>query len=152
MDPENPDDGGITLQFCREQDGTTVLRFGCCKTPDSDTLIIPVREEYYVLNTVTLALLDGTPLPAAEFSASIDVDSWTWSWSARLPGNVLPLIDPGNTERTEILAALNGEPLRLTVATIQRDRRFGETWLRVSGRGRRTGGARGTGDGLQQRR
>ncbi|MCK7568819.1 hypothetical protein MLD24_19475, partial [Marinobacter xestospongiae] len=108
----------------------------CPVEPDSDTLIIPVREEYYVLNTVTLALLDGTPLPAAEFSASIDVDSWTWSWSARLPGNVLPLIAPGNTNRTEILATLNGEPLRLTVATIQRDRRFGEAWLRVSGRGR----------------
>ncbi|GAA3562057.1 hypothetical protein GCM10022265_10270 [Marinobacter xestospongiae] len=115
-----------------------VLVFGHCKgsKPDTDTIVVPIREEYYVRNTVSLTLLDGTFLPAADFSASLDADSWTWSWSASLPGTALPLVRPTDAGRVEVLANLNGEALRLTVTGIQRDRKFGENWLRVTGRGR----------------
>ncbi|WP_286801334.1 hypothetical protein [Marinobacter sp. UBA2498] len=133
-EPPSPDDGGV-FRFCRRQDGTTTLVFGC---PDSgkQTIIIPIREIYTVINSVTLTELNGTPVPAEEFSASIDADSWTWSWSARIPGSALSQVRPDSSTRVELIATINGEPLRVLVESIQRERRFGESWLRVSGRGR----------------
>ncbi|MBU70986.1 MAG: hypothetical protein CMN81_02600 [Spongiibacter sp.] len=138
VDPETPDDDQIVLRFCREQDGTTTLIFGCPdEKPDpGDTIIIPIREIYTVINTLTLTELDGTPLPAEDFSASIDADSWTWSWSTRIPASALAQVRPDSSTRVELIATINGEPLRVLVENIQRERRFGEAWLRVSGRGR----------------
>lgn len=108
-----------------------------CETePPHETIIIPVREVYTVINTLTLTELDGTPVPAEDFSASIDADSWTWSWSTRIPASALAQVRPDSTTRVELIATINGEPLRVLVENIQRERRFGESWLRVSGRGR----------------
>lgn len=101
-----------------------------------ETIIVPIREEYRVINTLTLTQLDGTPVPAEDFSASIDADSWTWSWSTRIPASALAQVRPDSSTRVELIATINGEPLRVLVENIQRERRFGEAWLRVSGRGR----------------
>ena len=106
--------------------------------PIDGPLIIPIREVYIVINTFALARADtAEPVPAAEFTATLDVDSWTWGWSARLPADQLALVrspDPG--EYVELVATLNGTPIRLAVERLGRDRRFGEAWLRISGRGR----------------
>ncbi|MFB2705436.1 hypothetical protein [Marinobacter shengliensis] len=104
--------------------------------PPHDTIIIPIREIYTVINTLTLTELDGTPVPAEDFSASIDADSWTWSWNTRIPASALAQVRPDSSTRVELIATINGEPLRVLVENIQRERRFGESWLRVSGRGR----------------
>lgn len=104
--------------------------------PPHDTIIIPIREIYTVINTLTLTELDGTPVPAEDFSASIDADSWTWSWNTRIPADALAQVRPDSSTRVELIATINGEPLRVLVENIQRERRFGESWLRVSGRGR----------------
>lgn len=104
--------------------------------PPHETIIIPIREIYTVINELTLTELDGTPLQAEEFSASIDADSWTWAWSARIPASPLAQVRPDSSTRVELMATINGEPLRVLVENIQRERRFGESWLRVSGRGR----------------
>lgn len=108
----------------------------CPIEPGQDTIIIPVREEYHVINTLTLTELDGTPVAAEDFSASIDADSWTWSWSTRIPASAMLQVRPDSATRVELIATINGEPLRVLVENIQRERRFGESWLRVSGRGR----------------
>ena len=100
------------------------------------TIIVPVREVYRVINTLTLTELDGTPVPAESFAASIDADSWTWSWNARIPAYAIDQVRPDSSTRVELMATINGEPLRVLVESIQRERRFGESWLRVSGRGR----------------
>ena len=138
IDPEPPAENQITLRFCRKQDGSTTLIFGCPdEKPDpGDTIIIPIREIYTVINTLTLTELDGTPVPAEDFSASIDADSWTWSWSTRVPASALAQVRPDSGTRVELIATINGEPLRVLVEGIQRERKFGESWLRVSGRGR----------------
>ncbi|WP_417500729.1 hypothetical protein [Marinobacter sp.] len=136
-DPVDPDADKIILRFCREQDGTNTLIFGCPEKPDPGaTIIIPVREAYHVINTLTLTEIDGTPVAAEDFSASIDADSWTWSWSTRIPASALAQVRPDSSTRVELIATINGEPLRVLVENIQRERRFGESWLRVSGRGR----------------
>lgn len=108
----------------------------CPTEPEQPTIIIPVREAYHVINTLTLTELDGTPVAAEDFSASIDADSWTWSWSTRIPADALAQVRPDSSSRVELVATINGEPLRVLVENIQRERRFGESWLRVSGRGR----------------
>lgn len=138
VDPVDPDADKIVLRFCREQDGTTTLIFGCPddKPDPGGTIIIPIREIYTVINTLTLTELDGTPVAAEDFSASIDADSWTWSWSTRIPASALAQVRPDSSTRVELIATINGEPLRVLVENIQRERRFGESWLRVSGRGR----------------
>jgi hypothetical protein len=100
------------------------------------TIIVPVREVYRVINTLTLTELDGTLVPAENFAASIDADSWTWSWNARIPASAINQVRPDSSTRVELMATINGEPLRVLVESIQRERRFGESWLRVSGRGR----------------
>ncbi len=137
-EPPGPDYDQIVLRFCREQDGTTTLIFGCPDdTPDpGETITIPIREIYTVINTLTLTELDGTPVPAEDFSASIDADSWTWSWNTRIPAAALAQVRPDSSTRVELIATINGEPLRVLVEGIQRERKFGESWLRVSGRGR----------------
>lgn len=137
-DPDDPDIRLVKLQFCREQDNTNNLIFGACKPAPQpgDTIIIPTREEYYVINNFSLTLADGTPVPTEDFSASIDADSWTWSWSARIPGEALALVRPDTSTRVELIATINGEPVRVLVENIGRDRKFGESWLSISGRGR----------------
>jgi hypothetical protein len=104
--------------------------------PPHETITIPTREIYTVINTLTLTELDGTPVPAEDFSASIDADSWTWSWNTRIPADALAQVRPDSSTRVELIATINGEPLRVLVENIQRERRFGQSWLRVSGRGR----------------
>lgn len=108
----------------------------CPIEPGDQTIIVPVREVYRVINTLTLTEIDGTTVPAEEFSASIDADSWTWSWSARIPASALSQVRPDSSTRVELIATINGEPLRVLVESIQRERRFGEGWLTISGRGR----------------
>lgn len=108
----------------------------CPTEPDDETVIIPIREEYRVINTLTITELDNTPVPAEDFSASIDADSWTWSWNARIPADAMQQVRPDSSTRVELVVTINGEPLRVLVENIQRERKFGESWLRVSGRGR----------------
>lgn len=95
-------------------------------------IIVPARRVYYVLNTVTLEKLDETPIPLDRLSLSLDADSWTWSWSANVPGSSLALVQ----DKPELLARVNGAPIRLVVDSISRSRSFGSNWLTVSGRGR----------------
>jgi len=108
--------------------------------PDLDDnearIVVPIRRVYYVLNTVTLSRVsDGTPIDCSRINLSIDDGSWTWSWSASIPGNQLELIY-GSGEPQELLATINGEPIRLRIDLIQRTRVFGSSMLAVSGRGR----------------
>lgn len=132
----SPYSSPVRLLFWRLNDGTTNLRFG--NRPPAPGVVIPVREFYLVINTVTLVRADnGTPVPARQFSASIDVDSWTWSWSATLPASELGTVrSPTLGEQVELIATLNAVPLRLVVERISRERQFGDGWVRASGRGR----------------
>jgi len=100
-------------------------------------IIIPVLTRYFVINMFSLVrIADGAPIDVREFSASIDADSWTWGWSAQVHGDLLDLVRGQPGEPVELLAAINGIPLRVVVERISRDRRFAATWLRIAGRGR----------------
>lgn len=89
------------------------------------------------INTQSLVLAStGQQIMASGLSLSIDVDSWVWGWSASVPGAYLPLLQDAGGDRIELIATLNGTAFRLAVERVARDRRFGSSTLKISGRGR----------------
>lgn len=138
IDPNAPS-SPVALKFCRLADGTTALIFGCPPlAPQPGGIIVPIRRAYIVLNTITLARAsDGAPLSALSLSLQIDADSWTWGWDASIPGAELALVDPApGGDPVELLATVNGQQFRLLAERIARDRRFAQSRIRISGRGR----------------
>lgn len=140
FDPNAPS-SPVALKFCRLADGTTALVFGCrpyVPPPPPGEVVVPIRRAYIVLNTITLVRAsDGAPLDATALTLQIDADSWTWGWDATIPGAQLALVEPAEYgEPVELIATVNGQSFRLLAERIARDRRFGESRLRVSGRGR----------------
>lgn len=88
-------------------------------------------------NTQTLVLdSTGQPIPTNNMRLGIDVDSWVWSWSANVPGSYLSLLQASPGNLVEVIATLNGTAFRFAVERIQRDRRFAQSTLAISGRGR----------------
>ncbi|WP_168734271.1 hypothetical protein, partial [Pseudothauera nasutitermitis] len=108
----------------------------CPIDPPPGTIVVPVQEVYYVLNTFSLAIVGGTPINASAFQASLDYESWAWTWSATVPAAYLDQLRPVAGVKREVLATINGTPLRLTVESIVRERRFGRADLRIGGRSR----------------
>lgn len=101
-------------------------------------IIVPIRRTYIVLNTLTLVRAsDNAPLSALSLNLQIDADSWTWGWDASIPGAELALVEPApGGDPVELLATVNGQQFRLLAERIARDRRFAQSRIRISGRGR----------------
>lgn len=137
FDP-NAQSSPVALHFCRLSDGTTALVFGCPPAPPPGGIIVPIRRAYIVLNTITLVRAsDSAPLSALSLSLNIDADSWTWGWDASIPGAELALVEPApGGDPVELLATVNGQQFRLLAERIARDRRFAQSRIRISGRGR----------------
>lgn len=118
-----------------------LLRFGASpcypEFPDA-TVIVPIRRIYMVLNSASLRRVDGNlALPVFNMSLGIDADSWTWSFSASLPGNALANLEPsGAGAPVEVEAVINGVAYRALVERIGRERSFGKSDIKVSGRGK----------------
>ncbi|MDW3682926.1 hypothetical protein RA280_14450 [Cupriavidus sp. CV2] len=106
--------------------------------PDGNTVIVPVKRVYIVINNVLLRRVDGNvELPTFSLSMSIDADSWTWGFNAALPDTTLDAIEPG-TDGTpvELEAVINGTAYRVLAEQISRERTFGRAAIRVSGKGK----------------
>ncbi|WP_051975371.1 hypothetical protein [Cupriavidus necator] len=109
------------------------------KPPEpGETVIVPVKRVYIVLNTVMLRRVDGNvELPTFSLSLSIDADSWTWGFNAALPPETLGAIEPGSDGTpVELEAVINGTGYRVLAEQISRDRTFGRSAIRVSGKGK----------------
>ena len=140
--------------------GTTALNFICpwldyagndillnlgrypCKEVEpqlpADTVIVPVKKVYIVINNVLLRRVDGNvELPTFSLSLSIDADSWTWGFNAALPAAAQDVIEPGSDGTpVELEAVINGTAYRVLAENISRDRSFGQAVIRVSGKGK----------------
>lgn len=137
VDPDNPYSSPVRMRFCRLDDGTARLVFGCTPDRPPTTVIVPVRRTYIVLNNVSLRRVSNNlQLPAISLQIDIDADSWGWGWSASLPGNQLDNLDrDAPAVPVELEAQVNGVLWRLLVERIGTDRRFGQHRLSISGRG-----------------
>lgn len=134
-----PEGDAVHLLFKELWSGSTNLLFVCethGPTP-GDTVVVPVKEVYLVINSAVLIRVDGGAIiPTTSMSMSLDVDSWTWSFSASVPGYALPDIEPEDGVPVAVQATINGTPYRFIVESIARERTFGRNDLRVGGRGR----------------
>lgn len=103
-----------------------------------ETVVVPVRRIYTVINSATLRRVDGDVLiPTYSMSLSIDVESWTWGFNARVPGSALPDLEPGPSgEPVELQAVINGAAYRAIVEGLSRERVYGRSDLVITGRGR----------------
>lgn len=103
-----------------------------------ETVIVPVKRVYMVINNVSLRRVDGNVLlPTFSLSLSIDADSWTWGFNAALPDTTLDAIEPGSDGTpVELEAVINGTGYRVLAEQISRDRSFGRAAIRVSGKGK----------------
>lgn len=129
----------VALKFCRLNDGTAALVFGCRgAVPPIGQIVVPIRRTYIVLNSISLVRAsDGAPIDATTLNVQIDADSWAWGWDATIPGAQLALVEPLiDGEPIELLATINGEQFRLLAERITRERSFGQSRLRISGRSR----------------
>lgn len=101
-------------------------------------VVVPIRRVYVVLNHVTLHRWpDGVPVPVISLSLSLDVDSWAWGFEATLPGIAEALVAHGDgASPVELVAHVNGTNFRVLAENLSRERSFGDTSLRLSGRGR----------------
>lgn len=136
--PDPTPDLPAHLRFCHRIDGTAHLVFGCRPAQPQPGVVVPIREVYIVINTVTLTRAsDGAPLQALSLGLSIDADSWTYGWDANIPGANLPLLEAlTDGEPVELIATINGISYRLLAERIARDRSFAQSQLKISGRGK----------------
>jgi len=114
------------------------LLFVCYRVaPPKQAIVVTPRRAYIVLNNITLHRLDtGAPLHAHGFSMSLDYQSWTWQWSASLHHNAADHLGrDANGDPPVLVAEINGQPFRLRLEKLSRDRRFNPTRWAVSGRG-----------------
>lgn len=102
-----------------------------------ETVIVPVRRVYIVLNNATLRRVDGNvEIPTLSMSLSLDRDSWTWGFSAAIPEVARSIIMPDSSgDKVVVEATINGTAYRMLVETIGRERSFGQTAVRIGGRG-----------------
>lgn len=120
--------------------GNLVFQCGDC-TPGpqpGETIIVPVRRVYIVINDTSLRRVDGNiDLKASRISLSLDIDTWAWGLSATLPLSALPSLEqsaPGVP--VEVEASINGTVIRALVESVSRQRTFTDTSLSISGRGK----------------
>lgn len=108
------------LLFSRPAAAGTDLLFACGRGAPSGPRIVPVLECYIVINAVSLVRADnGAEIPAEALQLGIGRDGPHWTWSASLPGYARGLVE----DRPEVIATLNGTPVRLVVERVRRDRR-----------------------------
>lgn len=132
----------VDLLFAQDERAPLDLLFFCdrhASEPEQPpaTIVVPVRRVYLVINEIDLRRVDGNlPLPAYTLALSLDADSWTWQWSATLHKSALALLAPAQAGAPVLVqASINSVPYRLLVESVQRDRKFAETRIQVSGRG-----------------
>jgi len=128
------------LVFEANASSNTNLLFFCETNPGrppTTTIVVPIRSVYVVINDVWLRRVSGNVmLPTVSLSLSIDADSWTWGFSASLPASALDALQPTSTGPVELEANINGNLYRVLAEKIGRDRSFGNSTIRVTGRGK----------------
>ena len=130
------------LVFDARSPSDSQLLFACDNfirplSPGQELVVVPIRRVYFVINNVTLHRLpDGLPVPVFNLSLSLDMSSWTWGFDAQLPAKAEGLVAPNSASGpVELLASVNGTDFRVLAESIGRERVFGDSTIRISGRG-----------------
>jgi hypothetical protein len=130
-----PADGLSLLFTTAASAGALQLIFRC--RPRPAVAVVPIRRVYMLFNSASLTRVsDGAPVKHESLSLSLDVDTWCWMFSAALPYDSEALVDPVANGGPVVLQVLaNGVPVRVAVESVGRERVFGRTSVRATGRG-----------------
>ncbi len=131
---------GAQLQFACPPIAAPLLVFGLqqCEITPVGAVTVPVRRVYFVINDVSLQRVsDGAEVPVFSLSLSLDAASWAWGFEASLPASAEALLDPGSgAGPVALLASVNGADFHVLAESISRERSFGDSSIKVTGRGR----------------
>ena len=140
--PVDPTYWGSALLFACPPLAAPMLVFGArqCEfpsTPPTGVVTVAVRKVYFVINDVSLRRAsNGVEVPVNSLSLSLDASSWAWGFDAVLPHSAQSLIEPNGSGVVELLATVNGTTFAVLAENISRERSFGQTSIRLTGRGR----------------
>lgn len=140
--PVDPTYWGSALLFACPPLAAPMLVFGArqCEfppIPPTGVVTVAVRKVYFVINDVSLRRAsNGVEVPVNSLSLSLDASSWAWGFDAVLPHSAQSLIEPNSVGVVELLATVNGTTFAVLAENISRERSFGQTSIRLTGRGR----------------
>ncbi len=140
--PVVPTYWGTALLFACPPLAAPMLVFGVrqCESPEippTGVVTVAVRKVYFVINDVSLHLAsNGVEVPVHSLSLSLDAASWAWGFDAALPPSAQSLIEPSGSGVVELLASVNGTTFAVLAENIGRERSFGQTSIRLTGRGK----------------
>jgi hypothetical protein len=140
--PVDPTYWGSALLFACPPLAAPMLVFGArqCEfpsTPPTGVVTVAVRKVYFVINDISLRRAsNGVEVPVNSLSLSLDASSWAWGFDAVLPHSAQSLIEPNSAGVVELLATLNGTTFAVLAENISRERSFGQTSIRLTGRGK----------------
>lgn len=100
-----------------------------------ETITIPIQRVYIVVNEILLLRADDdTPIPSTSLSIAFDCDSWLPTFWANIPESARDAVMP-DPNPVEIIAYINGAEFRFFVEKVQRNRKFAQRTVSISGRG-----------------
>ncbi|MCW2311434.1 hypothetical protein [Rhodoferax antarcticus] len=140
--PVIPTYWGTALLFACPPLSMPMLVFGArqCGSPEITpvgVVTVAVRKVYVVINDVSLRRAsNGVEVPLHSLSLSLDASSWAWGFDAVLPHSAQSLIEPEGTSVVELLVSVNGTTFAVLAENISRERSFGQTSIRLTGRGK----------------
>ncbi|MDD2923991.1 hypothetical protein [Rhodoferax sp.] len=140
--PVDPTYWGTALLFACPSLAAPMLVFGTrqCEFPPTQptgVVTVAVRKVYFVINDISLRRAsDGVEVPVNNLSLSLDASSWAWGFDAVLPHSAQSLIEPNGSGVVELLATVNGTTFAVLAENISRERSFGQTSIRLTGRGK----------------
>ena len=140
--PIDPTYWGTALLFACPPLAAPMLVFGArqCEfppIPPTGVVTVAVRKVYFVINDVSLhRASNGVEVPVNSLSLSLDASSWAWGFDAVLPHSAQSLLEPTGTGVVELLATVNGTTFAVLAENISRERSFGQTSIRLTGRGK----------------
>jgi len=131
-------------RYCQYQHHTTGNRDSLSIPPDVDKFRIRPRDEYDMINIVTVHILnDTTPIPVTSIDISTDKDSYLWSFSISMAKNdgsanfiemLRPKIVAGEPAYTDIVIGVNYHYWVCRVDGYSESRSFGKDTWTITGR------------------
>lgn len=105
--------------------------------PNHQSVIIPRQSVYFMQHTLSVSLVNGTPIPVASVSLSLDADSFSWRMQADMRDlAALPLITQAiGQPPIELIVAINGYEWRVVIDKIQRTHEFASESIQIYGLG-----------------
>ena len=104
--------------------------------PGHVTVTIPTQQAYTMLHTLSVTLLNGTPIAISNLSLDFNADSFAYQFSGQLlDKGQQALLYQGGGDPVQLVVAINGVVFKVIVERIEHSYSFGQRSINVRGRG-----------------